>query len=356
MTRERQLIIWAIGFIAFGFLFQALSSMLLPFVAGLLVAYFLDPLADRMERAGLSRALSAVVILMTFFAIGVAVLMTLIPMLGEQIVNLARLAPDLIDGLREHVVPYLRKIKADLPDETLANIRDNVANLADNAAGFLSGILVNMWSGGLALFNGLSFFIITPVVAFYLIRDWDLITAKIDSWLPRLTAPVIRQQFRNIDMTLAAFVRGQALVCLTLALFYSVGLSLIGLQSGLLVGLAAGMISFIPYIGASVGLCIGLAVALFQFSEWMPIILVGLVFLTGQTAESYVLTPKLVGDRVGLHPVWIIFALLAGGALFGLTGVLVALPVAAVIGVLVRFAVEQYLQSPLYSGDLGEEE
>ena len=350
MTRERKLLIWAFVLVFFGVLLHALTSILLPFIAGMLIAYFLDPVADKLEEKGLSRGLATTVILLTFFAIGAGSLMILLPLLADQVVALARMVPDLVDSLRGYIEPLLKQLQADLPPDAMDKVRENIAGIAQNGAKVLTGLLGEIWSGGLAFFNALSLLIITPVVAFYLLRDWDIIVAKVDSWLPRPSAEVIRTQFRNIDQTLAAFVRGQASVCLVLGLFYGIGLTLIGLKSGLLVGIGAGFISFIPYVGAAIGLSVGLAIALFQFSEWLPIVLVVAVFVTGQTAESYFLTPNLVGDRVGLHPVWIIFALLAGGALFGFIGVLIALPVAAVIGVLVRFSVDQYMESPLYSG------
>ena len=211
-------------------------------------------------------------------------------------------------------------------------------------------MLAGLWSGGVAFLHLLSLVIITPVVAFYLVRDWDRIVAHVDSLLPVTAAPTIREQVGKIDSTISAFVRGQATVCLVLAATYAVALTLIGLPFGLLVGIGAGLISFIPYIGASVGLIVGLAIAYAHFDQWAPIVGVAAVFLAGQTAESYVLTPRLVGDRVGLHPVWIMFALLAGGALFGFTGVLLAVPAAAVIGVLVRFAIARYRDSDLYRG------
>jgi predicted PurR-regulated permease PerM len=196
----------------------------------------------------------------------------------------------------------------------------------------------------------LSLIIITPIVAFYLLRDWDAITAKVDSWLPRQNAPTIREQFLAIDGTIAGFVRGQSTVCLVLAALYGISLTVIGLKSGLMVGIGAGLISFVPYLGAAMGMVIGVGIAIVQFPEWTTIAIVGGVFLFGQTLESYVLTPRLVGDRVGLHPVWIIFALLAGGAVMGFTGVLIAVPAAAVIGVLIRFSLTRYMASDLYSG------
>ena len=354
MTSERKALFWITGFVAFGVLLHALSSILLPFVAGMAIAYFLDPLADWLEKHKLSRTIAATLILLAFFVTVAALMIMLFPLLKRQVVDLFQMIPNIVGTLRMEALPWFEGIIAELPPETMDDIRKAAKNFAVNAAKWVTKVAANIWSGGVAFFNMLSLLVITPVVAFYLLRDWDLITAKIDSWLPRRAQPKIHEQALAIDETLAAFVRGQSSVCLVLALFYGIGLTLVGLKSGLLVGFGAGFISFVPYVGAAVGLTVGLVIALFQFSEWLPIVIVAAIFLVGQTLESYVLTPRLVGDRVGLHPVWIIFALLAGGALFGFTGVLLAVPVAAVIGVLARFAIARYLTSPLYGGDHSE--
>ncbi|MDD9876291.1 MAG: AI-2E family transporter [Magnetovibrio sp.] len=350
MTRERQAVFWFVGFTVALVSLHLLSSILLPFVAGMAVAYFLDPVADWLEERKFSRALATTVILLAFFVLAGGLLTLLFPLLQRQVVDLVKMVPGIIESIRMEAIPWLERLIADLPPETMEDIRNAAKDFAGKAVKWITNVAAGVWSGGVAFFNMLSLLVITPVVAFYLLRDWDLITAKIDSWLPRQPAPTIRAQFLEIDKTLAAFVRGQAMVCLTLSLIYGVGLTVVGLKSGLLVGLGAGVISFIPYLGAATGMTVGLCIALFQFSEWVPIAIVVGIFLFGQTLESYVLTPRLVGDRVGLHPVWIIFVLLAGGALFGFTGVLMAVPVAAVIGVLVRFAIERYLDSPLYHG------
>lgn len=355
MTLERRTMFWVGGLIVLVIVIHLLSGILLPFVAGMLTAYFLDPLADRLEARKVPRGFATALILLTFFVVGAGLLMALLPMLQSQIGELAELVPGMVEAARLYVEPMLRDLVAGLPPDTLAEVKTNVGNFAGKAANWVTGLLAEIWSGGVALFNILSLLVITPVVAFYLLRDWDLITAKIDSWLPLGARPTIREQLTEIDATLAAFVRGQASVCLVLALIYSIGLSLVGLKSGLLVGLAAGFISFIPYLGAASGLIVGLGIALFQFSEWLPVAIVAAIFLVGQNLESYVLTPRLVGNRVGLHPVWIIFALMAGGALFGFTGILLAVPMAAVIGVLARFAIGRYLESPLYLGGAGDD-
>ena len=356
MTRERQALFWIIGFAVFALMLHSLSSILLPFVAGMGIAYFLDPVADWLEERKFSRIVATTLILMAFFLIAAVLMIMLFPLLKRQVVDLFQMIPNIVETLRMEALPWLEGVVAEMPPETMDDIRRAVKGFAGNAAKWVTQVAANIWSGGVAFFNLLSLLVITPLVAFYLLRDWDLITDKIDSWLPRRAQPKIREQAGSIDETLAAFVRGQSSVCLVLALFYGISLTLVGLKSGLLVGFGAGFISFIPYVGATIGLAIGVGIAMFQFSEWVPIVIVAVIFLVGQTLESYVLTPRLVGDRVGLHPVWIIFSLLAGGALFGFTGVLLAVPTAAVIGVLARFAITQYLTSPLYDdGEVGTE-
>jgi predicted PurR-regulated permease PerM len=325
MTVERRAIFWTAGLIVFAVLVHLLSEILLPFVAGMLTAYFLDPVADRLEARKIPRGIATALILLTFFFVGAGILVLLFPMLQHQVTELAVMVPRMVDAARQYLEPLLREFLAGLPPDAMAEIKTSAGNVAGNIAKWVTGMLAGIWSGGLALFNILSLVVVTPVVAFYLLRDWDLITAKIDSWLPLGARPTIREQLDAIDVTLAAFVR-------------------------LLVGLGAGFISFIPYLGAATGLIVGVGIALFQFGDWVMVLIVAGIFIFGQTMESYVLTPRLVGDKVGLHPVWIIFALMAGGALFGFTGILLAVPVAAVIGVLSRFAVARYLESPLYHG------
>ena len=192
--------------------------------------------------------------------------------------------------------------------------------------------------------------VITPIVTFYLLRDWDLLVARIDGWLPRRHVDVIREQMRLIDRSLSGFVRGQLMVCLMLGVFYAIGLTVVGLDFGLVIGLATGLVSFVPYFGMLAGFVVGIGVAVAQFGSWVPVALVAAVFVIGQFVEGNFVTPRVVGNRIGLHPVWLIFALLAGGALFGFTGLLLAVPVAAVLGVLVRFSLERYLAGAAYRG------
>lgn len=351
MSREQRLIIWLFALISAGFVLHLLSDMLLPFVIGITIAYFFDPVADRLERTGMSRTIATSVILLGFFITAIGIVVLIFPALQKQITAVIKLVPAMVDQIQAILAPLLEQLRADFTAETVNNLKEAAGNYAGTVFKWLSGMIAKVWSGGLAVLNLLSLILITPLVAFYLLRDWDEIVAKVDSWLPRQSADTIRTQVRKIDETLAGFVRGQASVCLVLAILYAVGLSLAGLKAGLLIGIAAGALAVIPFIGAAVSFLIGVGLAIAQFQQdWLSILMVAAVFLAGQTMESYFLTPKLVGGRVGLSPIWIIFAMLAGGSLFGLTGVLIALPVAAICGVLARFAVEQYLDSELYHG------
>ncbi len=353
MSRERQLAYWFVGFAVFFVLIFLLRAVLLPFVLGMAIAYFLDPACDRLEKWGLSRVLAATALTVVFLIAVIALLMILAPLLQTQLLNLAARLPEYGDMLRSRIEEILALVQARLSPDDLERLRGAVSALAGDSVAWLGKLLSRLWSGGLALLNLLSLVVITPVVTFYLLRDWDRLVTKLDDWLPRNSAETIRGQLSLIDETLAAFARGQAIVCLLLAVFYGVGLSLIGLDFGLIVGLGTGLISFVPYFGMLTGFALGIGLAFAQFDGWVPIALVAGVFIVGQVIEGNVVTPKLVGDRVGLHPVWMIFALLAGGALFGFLGVLLAVPIAATIGVLARFGLARYQASALYTGDGG---
>lgn len=348
MTAERRWLIWLGIAVIMAVLVYETRAALTPFIAGMAVAYLLDPLADQLEAVGVPRTGAVCIILGSFLAILVIVAILLFPVLQTQIVELAARVPTYIQKARDAALPLIDRLQAALSPEEVERLRSAAGNVAGDVVGWVGQILSGLWSGGLAVFNALSLVVIMPVVAFYLLRDWDRIVAHIDGLLPRDAAETIREQVREIDDRLSGFVRGQASVCLALGTWYAVGLTLVGLDFGLLVGIAAGLISFVPYLGTGLGLIVGLGLAVAQFDTWLPIGLVAAVFASGQILEGYVLTPRMVGERVGLHPVWVLFALMAGGALLGFTGVLLAVPAAAVIGVLVRFAISRYLQSPLY--------
>lgn len=352
MSRERQFWIWLAALAVTVLLLFLLGSVLLPFVVGMAVAYFLDPVADKLEEWGCSRLIATILITVAFFAIVIAVIIVVAPLLQGQIIGLVQKLPELVDSVIGWLTPVQSALESSLSEEKIQQLRDASAGFAATALKWVLGLLQGLWQGGLAFFNVLSLLFITPLVSFYLLRDWDRIVAKCDSWLPRQHASVIRRVIADIDRMIAGFVRGQGTVCLILAVFYGIGLTAVGLDFGLLVGFGTGLISFIPYFGMLIGMTAGVAIAVAQFGEILPVVLVLAVFIAGQVVESMFITPKLVGDKVGLHAVWVIFALMAGGAAFGFTGVLLAVPVAASIGVLVRFFLGEYMTSSLY----GEEQ
>lgn len=348
MSAGRQILYWMGVFAVLVLMIVLLRSILLPFVMGMAIAYFLDPAADRLEKWGCSRTLATTVISIGFFLVLIAVLLLLVPLIQSQLVDLFAKLPEVGQTLWSEATGYMESLRANLPPEQIAKLEKKLGDALGATVSGAAGMIGKIWSGGLAFFNLLSLIFVTPLVAFFLLRDWDRIIAKIDGWLPRHHADTVRRLAREIDSMLAGFVRGQAILCLILGCFYAVALSIAGLDFGLIVGLLAGLISFIPFVGATFGLIASVGLAVVQFDAWQDIAIVAAIFIIGQAAEGNILQPKLVGDRVGLHPVWIIFALLAGGALLGFVGILLAVPIAATIGVLVRFLLTEYLDSPLY--------
>lgn len=350
MTAGRQALYWLGVIAAFIVILAVLGDILLPFVAGMAIAYLLDPLTDRIEAWGAPRGLATTVVLLVSFVLFISALFLLLPLLQDQLTLLLKQLPGIIDRLRAAAETLMATVNARAGPEDVERIRAALTQMSEGLIGALLGVVKRIWSSGLALINLFGLLVITPVVAWYLLRDWDRLVERIDSWLPRDHADVIREQMREIDRTLAGFVRGQAVVCLILGIYYAVALTLLGLDYGLIVGLIAGAISFVPYVGAIVGGLLSIGLAFVQFGAFGPVLIAGAIFFAGQAVEGNYLTPKLVGERVGLHAVWVIFALLAGGSLFGFTGVLVAVPAGAAIGVVARYTLARYLKSPLYLG------
>ena len=323
-----------------------LGDVLLPFVLGSAIAYFLDPVAGRLEKMGLTRAMSTAVI--TVVAIMGFVIMALLvmPTLVSQAINLFEIAPDLTNRLGLWVTELFPSLLEE--GSTLQSSIDSLGTMVKERGGELLNTALSSAAG---IINIIMLFVIVPVVAVYMLLDWDRMIANIDNLLPRDHAPVIRRLARDIDKTLASFIRGMGTVCLILGTYYAIALMLVGLQFGLVVGFIAGLVTFIPYLGALIGGALALGLALFQFwGDWISIGLVAGIFAIGQVIEGNVLTPKLVGNSVGLHPVWLILALSVFGTLFGFVGMLVAVPVAAALGVVARFGVGQYHDSLLYRG------
>ncbi len=325
------------------------ASILLPFVVAAGIAYFLDPPTTRLTRAGMPRGLAALLMVVALVAAGLLFALLLYPLLLSQVGILISRVPSYVYSVRlwaGEVISHLQeRLGSEFVDERL---RDLVGGQAGAMLAFLAAALSRIVGGGFALFNVLSLVVVTPVVAFYLLRDWRRAVARVDSWLPRRYAGVLQAQAREVDRILSAWLRGQALCCVALALFYAVSLSAAGLDLGLIVGISAGLLSFIPYVGSITGGVASIGLAFAQFPTWTGVATVAGVFIAGQVLEGYVIYPRFLGDRVELHAVWVIFALFAGGAAFGFLGVLLAVPVAAAIGVLLRFWLRRYLQSPLY--------
>lgn len=351
MTNERRLLILAGALVAIGWMLSQLSGVLMPFVAGALVAYLFDPVADRLQKWGCTRT-AATTIITVGFVLGLVILIVLlVPLIQNQISAVIERAPEYVAAVKAEMQQAMDRSRTDATRQILDRLRGFASEHMGEALGWLGEMLKRLVTGGFLIFNVASLVIITPLVAFYLLLDWDKIVAQVESLLPRDVAPSVRRVVGDIDQTLAGFVRGQTTVCLILGAYYALGLTLAGLDFGLVIGLLSGFISFIPYVGSALGLVASVGIALVQFDDWTRVAIVAGVFLLGQFVEGNFLTPKIVGGRIGLHPVWVIFALLAGGTLFGFTGILLAVPAAAAVGVLVRFWTARYRQSALYRGD-----
>jgi predicted PurR-regulated permease PerM len=351
MSMQRQIAIWAAIIAVFIIMLWLLKGILLPFVAGMAIAYFLDPLADRLEKYGLSRGAATGVITIAFIVIAVVLTIVLVPVLYNQLVALIEVAPAMLQRGQEFLLDIGDGRLGRLLGVQGPDVKRAISESLGGSFDWLVNIVTSLGSQGLQLVGLVSLVVVTPVVAFYMLLDWDRMVDRADALLPRDHQETIRQLARDINTVLEGFVRGQVIVCLVLGFIYAVGLTLVGLKFGLVVGIIAGIISFIPYLGTILGFVVGAALALFQF--WPDFFQIGLVvgvFAIGQFIEGNFLSPKLVGNRVGLHPVWVMFAIFAFAALFGFVGALLALPVAAALGVLARFGIAQYRRSQLYLG------
>jgi predicted PurR-regulated permease PerM len=354
MGLGRQVTFWIAACVVIILLMWLLRGILLPFVAGMALAYLFNPLANRLERLGIGRLIASLAIIGLFVLAFIVLILLIAPVIGAQLA-----------AFIENLPTYVRKLQAVLADpsrpwlqrllgDTVTGTDASLGELVKQGASWLAAFMTSLWSGGQALISIFSLVVVTPVVAFYLLYDWDRMIAKVDGWVPLPYRETVREIGREIDRAIAGFVRGQTGVCLILGSFYAVGLTLVGLNFGLLIGLVSGLITFIPYVGSMTGLVLSVGVAVAQFwPNWWPIMLVIGIFFAGQFLEGYILQPKLVGESVGLHPVWLMFALFAFGYLFGFVGMLIAVPLAAAIGVIVRFALGRYLESALYTGEQG---
>jgi predicted PurR-regulated permease PerM len=324
------------------------QSILLPFAAGVVLAFILSPAVGRLERWGIRRSLAAFAVLLVFLIGVVLVFVVLVPLIQNQVVQLIARVPSLIAFLQEQNKWAMGLLQQQLPQDQMDKLQELIDSKLAEAVAWVATLFQNLITSSIAVLNIVSLVVIAPIVTFLLMRDWESIVTLVDDLVPRQSLATVRAQARAVSDTLVGFVHGQALVCLILAIYYGTTLSFARLDSGLALGLLIGVLAVIPILGATLGFVLALGLAATQYGTWTAILTVVAIFAVGQVIEGNFLTPKLVGDRIRLHPVWVIFALFAGASLFGFVGVLFAVPAAAVIGVLVRFAVSRYRRSTIY--------
>ncbi|MDE1931887.1 MAG: AI-2E family transporter [Alphaproteobacteria bacterium] len=344
---------WAAILLVLLYAIHSLGSVLLPFVAGVGIAYFLAPTVDRLQRWGLSRALAALAMLAVFLLAIALIILMVAPLVEVQVSELARVAPTAMDQGRHVIQQLLQVAQERLSPADVDKLRNMVGGWSSAVLGWAATVASDVLGSGVALANLLSLVFITPLVAFYLMRDWHGFVAHLESWIPRQHVTTVRAEAAIVNETLAGFIRGQILVGIILAVWYAATLSIVGTNFAIVIGLLIGILSFIPIIGSAIGFVLAMGLTLVQTPTWAAAGSVLLIFAIGQGVEANFLSPKLVGDRVNLHPLWVIFALLAFGKLFGFLGVLLALPAAAVVGVLARFGMSRYRQSPFYDSKPG---
>lgn len=348
VTHKRYMITFGILTLAVLAFLCSISNVLFPFVVSLIIAYFLHPVVTRIHACGISRTLATSFILSLFFIVLGLLTLLLAPSIYHELSTLVTELPGYVTLAKEELLPEISRFLRHFSPDILSQIMTSLSDVSSYFITFLVDVSKNIWNSGMTLLNVLSLIFITPLVTFYILRDWNYIVTTIRRLLPPKYLPTIQEQLSRIDHTLSGYLRGQINVCLCMAVFYTISLFSIGLHFALVVGITSGLLTFIPYIGVVFGLTVSLLIAAFQFSDPLSLGLVIGIFILGQMIEGMFITPKLIGSKIGLHPVWIIFALLAGGSLFGFTGMLLAIPVSAVIGVLIRFSIEQYLASSLF--------
>lgn len=350
MKNNNEIWLWSGLGIAFLGLLYLLKGILMPFLAGLLVAYAMNPAVSKLEKWGLSRSFGTLLMILGFFLLIALLLFIAIPFIQTELLRLASRVPQYGERIMSSLKPLLDDISGYFEPRDIEKLRELGSRYFADVISWGIKLLAGILTSGLALANLISLIVITPVVAFYFLRDWKKLIKTLDNWLPRSYEPTITRLFKEINLTIGGFARGQALVCLSVGLYYSIALTLANLDFSIVVGSVIGVMAFIPYVGALVGLMLSMGIAFAQFAEWTSIGIVAAIFIVGQTLEGYVLIPYFVGDRIGLHPIWVIFSLLAGGVLYGFLGILFALPIAAAVGVFVRYGLELYLKSSYYVG------
>jgi predicted PurR-regulated permease PerM len=348
MTAQRHFIFWTLAFAAFMSFLFVFKSILLPFVLGLVIAYLLNPMVNSFARFKLDRGPAALLILFCFFAIVASLIAVLVPVLYRELVALSEDMPIYIDKASNIMQPYVENLRGFVSQDGGANLKELAGQHAATGLNAATKVLAGLAIGGMAIFDFILLVVVTPVVAYFMMKEWTHITRWTVDMMPRNDMNTILDLLHQIDRKLSGFIRGQISVAFILAVIYSIALAIAGLKYGILIGFAAGLLSVIPMVGSAVGLITGVLVAWFQTGEWTFVAIIAAIFLVGQFIEGNFLTPKIVGDRIGLHPLWIFFALMAGGSLLGFLGLLIAVPVAAVVSVLAAFGIKKYKASSYY--------
>lgn len=348
MSITKQATFWGVTsflLLAFVWIFK---SVLMPFVLGMVIAYLLNPLVHRFSTKGVKRTTSSAFIITIFFLIVTAVIVIVAPIVAKESAELLKSLPDYLDKIFNLMQPYMGWVHENLGQDYMIEaksfLKDNVSKILTFSGGLANGLA----AGGQAVAGVITTIVLTPLVAFYMMKEWPLITNWVEGIIPRHNEKMIKDLLKEIDQKLSGFIRGQLTVAFLLGIIYAVALTLAGLNYGFLIGVSAGVLSIIPMVGSTLGLLVAVAVAWFQAGEVQYVLIIAAIFIVGQIIEGNILSPKLLGKSVGLHPLWILFALMAGGSLFGILGMLLAVPVAAVVGVLASFAIMQYQKSPLY--------
>jgi len=348
VIKEQQIWLWIGVVVVFGGSLYLLQGILLPFFTGLLVAYAMNPAVRKFEKLGVSRTVGSGFMIIGFSLLIGLFLFIAIPFIQTELFHLAYRIPQ----YGERVMVVLKPIFEDafyyIEPHDVEYIRTIASSYLGEVVTWGVTLLAGILKNSIALANLISLIVITPIVAFYCLRDWNIIISTIDRWVPRSYEPILRHLFTDINTTIGGFAKGQALVCLMIGTYYSIALTLAGLDFSIVVGVVIGVMAFIPYVGALVGFMLSIGIALAQFTDWSSVGIVAGIFAVGQSLEGYLLIPYFVGNRIGLHPVWVLFSLLAGGTLYGFIGILFALPVGAAVGVLIRYIRELYFKSPYY--------
>ena len=341
-------IFWLIFFFIISiFLFQ-IKDILSPFISSILIAYLLDPLTVKLEKLGVKRTYTVSFIVILFFTILIIFFVKVTPALFDQIKDFLVALPKYEEYINSTLLVKIENITSKIDKKFGAEIHNHLSGVASKIFTYFINILGDLFNSSIAVFSMIALIFFTPILVFYCLRDWSNLVKNIKTLIPIEHKILIQEQFKQIDQVLSACIRGQLTVCFILAFYYSLTLSLLGLSYSLLLGIFAGLLTMIPFIGFLISLSLALLIAILQFSDMFHIYLTLLIFLFGTSIESYVITPKLVGEKIGLHPVWIIFALMSGGCLFGFIGMFLALPCAAIIGVIVRSIIKVYLASKVY--------